>query len=334
MQWQARGVTSCRGVQLNAPTNWGRAAKNEFGVESICERGSISGEVIHISLNFLLLQAFVGLSLGAIYAMMASGLSLIFGLMRVVNFAHGSFYMLGAYTLVYLISLIGNFWVCLIATPIIIGLIGVMIEITGIRPLYGTEEFNPLLLTLGLNYVFVDIVRILFGLGGVGSSIPKGLTGMVNLGFLMFPKYRFFMIVAGAAVLLLVWLFINKTNIGMVVRAGTKDNEMVQMLGINIRLVWTLVFGLGVALAALSGALIAPITGTIPEMGTFMVIEAFVVVVIGGMGSFAGSIVAGVLVGEVIAITNLFYPQAGTVAVFILMAIVLLTTKAGLFGEG
>ncbi len=290
--------------------------------------------MIHISFDYLLLQAFVGLSLGAIYAMMASGLSLIFGLMRVVNFAHGSFYMLGAYTLVYLISLIGNFWVCLIAAPIIIGIIGVLIEITGIRSLYGTEEFNPLLLTLGLNYVFVDVIRILFGLGGIGSSVPKGLTGMVNLGFMMFPKYRFFMIVAGAVVLCLVWLFINKTNIGMVVRAGTKDNEMVQMLGINIRLVWTLVFGFGIALAALSGALIAPITGTIPEMGMFMVIDAFVVVVIGGMGSFAGSIVASVLVGEVIAITNLFYPQAGTVAVFILMAIILLTTKAGLFGEG
>ena len=266
--------------------------------------------------------------------MMASGLSLIFGLMRVVNFAHGSFYMLGAYTLVYLISLISNFWVCLIAAPIIIGIIGIVIEIVGIRPLYGTEEFNPLLLTLGLNYVFVDIIRILFGLGGVGSSIPKELTGMINLGFVIFPKYRFFIIVAGAIVLFLVWLFINKTNIGMVVRAGTKDNEMVQMLGINIRLVWTLVFGLGIGLAALSGALIAPITGTIPEMGMFMVIEAFVVVVIGGMGSFAGSIVASILVGQVIAITNLFYPQAGTVALFILMVIVLLTTKAGLFGEG
>jgi branched-chain amino acid transport system permease protein len=290
--------------------------------------------VIYISADLLLLQAFIGLSLGAIYAMMASGLSLIFGLMRVVNFAHGSFYMLGAYTIVYLISLIGNFWICLIVAPIIIGGIGILIEVTGIRPLYGTEEFNPLLLTLGLNYVFVDIIRILFGLGGIGSSIPQGLTGMVNLGFMMFPKYRFFMIVAGAIVLFLVWLFINKTSIGMVVRAGTKDNEMVQMLGINIRLVWTLVFGLGIALAALSGALIAPITGTIPEMGMFMVIEAFVVVVIGGMGSFAGSIVAGILVGEVIAITNLFYPQAGTVAIFILMAIILLTTKAGLSAEG
>jgi branched-chain amino acid transport system permease protein len=291
-------------------------------------------EVIPISIHALLLQAFIGLSLGSIYVMMASGLSLIFGLMRVVNFAHGSFYMLGAYTLVYLISLIGNFWLCLIVAPILIGILGILIEVGGIRRLYGTEEFNPLLFTLGLNYVFVDIIRILFGLGGIGSSIPKGLTGMVNLGFMMFPKYRFFMILAGAAVVVLIWLFINRTNIGMVVRAGTKDNEMVQMLGINVRLVWTLIFGLGIALAALSGALIAPITGTIPEMGMFMVIEAFVVVVIGGMGSFAGSIVAGILVGEVIAITNLFYPQAGTVAIFILMAIILLTTKAGLFGEG
>ena len=290
--------------------------------------------MIHISIKIFLLQAFIGLSLGSIYAMMASGLSLIFGLMRVVNFAHGSFYMLGAYALVYIMSLIGNFWICLIVAPIIIGIIGILVEISAIRPLYGTEEFNPLLLTLGLNYVFVDLIRILFGLGGIGSSIPAGLNGMVNLGFMMFPKYRFFMIVAGAVVLFLVWLFINKTSIGMVVRAGTKDNEMLQMLGINIRLVWTMVFGLGIALAALSGALIAPITGTIPEMGMFMVVEAFVVVVIGGMGSFAGSIVAGVLVGEVIAMVNLWYPQAGTVAIFILMAIVLLTTKAGLFGEG
>ena len=290
--------------------------------------------MIHISIKIFLLQAFIGLSLGSIYAMMASGLSLIFGLMRVVNFAHGSFYMLGAYALVYIMSLIGNFWICLIVAPIIIGIIGILVEISAIRPLYGTEEFNPLLLTLGLNYVFVDLIRILFGLGGIGSSIPAGLNGMVNLGFMMFPKYRFFMIVAGAVVLFLVWLFINKTSIGMVVRAGTKDNEMLQMLGINIRLVWTMVFGLGIALAALSGALIAPITGTIPEMGMFMVIEAFVVVVIGGMGSFAGSIVAGILVGEVIAMVNLWYPQAGTVAIFILMAIVLLTTKAGLFGEG
>ena len=290
--------------------------------------------MFHITLRIYLLQVFIGLSLGVIYAMMASGLSLIFGLMRVVNFAHGSFYMLGAYTLVYLISLIGNFWICLIVAPIIVGILGILVEVSGIRRLYGTEEFNPLLLTLGLNYVFVDIIRILFGLGGIGSSVPKALDGMVNLGFMMFPRYRLFIIVAGAAVLFLVWLFINRTNLGMVVRAGTKDNEMVQMLGINIRMVWTLVFGLGITMAALSGVLIAPLTGVMPEMGSFMVIEAFVVVVIGGMGSFAGSILAAFLVGQVIAITNLFYPQAGTVAIFVLMVVVLLTRKAGLFGEG
>ncbi|MBW1944863.1 MAG: branched-chain amino acid ABC transporter permease [Deltaproteobacteria bacterium] len=289
--------------------------------------------MILISTDILLLQLFIGLSLGSIYAMMASGLSLIFGLMRVVNFAHGSFYMLGAFTVVYLMSLIGNFWVSLIIAPLFIGGIGVLIEIFGIRRLYGTEEYNPLLLTLGLNYVFVDLIRIIFGLGGVASSIPKGLNGAVDLGFMYFPKYRFFMIVAGAVVLILVWLFINKTSIGMVVRAGTKDNDMVEMLGINIRMVWTMVFGIGIALAALSGALYAPIIGCNPEMGHFMVIEAFVVVVIGGMGSFAGSVVAGILVGEVIAFTSLYYAQAGTVVIFVLMVVILLTTKAGLFGE-
>jgi branched-chain amino acid transport system permease protein len=290
--------------------------------------------VFNITLRVYLLQIFIGLSLGVIYAMMASGLSLIFGLMRVVNFAHGSFYMLGAYTLVYLISFVGNFWICLIVAPIIVGMLGILVEVSGIRRLYGTEEFNPLLLTLGLNYIFVDIIRILFGLGGIGSSIPKALDGMVNLGFMMFPAYRFFIIVIGAVVLFLVWLFINRTNLGMIVRAGTKDNEMVQMLGINIRMVWTLIFGLGITMGALSGVLIAPLTGVMPEMGSFMVIEAFVVVVIGGMGSFAGSILAAILVGQVIAITNLFYPQAGTVAIFVLMVVVLLTRKAGLFGEG
>lgn len=266
--------------------------------------------------------------------MMASGLSLIFGLMRVVNFAHGSFYMIGAYTLVYTLSLFGNFWIALVLVPIIIGVLGIFVEMIGMRRLYGTAEINPMLLTLGLNYVFVDIIRILFGVGGIGSSIPKQLDGRINLGFMMFPKYRFFMIVVGAIVVFLVWFFINKTNIGMVVRAGTKDSEMVQMLGLNIRRVWTMIFGLGIALAALSGALIAPITGTVPEMGLFTVIEAFVVVVIGGMGSFTGSIVAGILVGEVTALTNLFFGQAATVSIFVLMAIILLTTKAGLFGEG
>ena len=210
--------------------------------------------MIPISPRTQLLQLLIGLSLGVLYAMMASGLSLIFGLMRVVNFAHGSFYMLGAFTLVYLTSIIANFWVCLIVTPLFIGILGILIEVSGIRPLYGTEEFNPLLLTLGLNYVFVDLARILFGLGGIGSSVPEGLSGMVNLGFMMFPNYRFFMIFAGGFVLFLVWLFINKTNVGMVVRAGTKDNEMVQMLGINVRRL-ALVFGLGIALAALFGSL-------------------------------------------------------------------------------
>jgi branched-chain amino acid transport system permease protein len=281
----------------------------------------------------VLLQLFIGLSLGSIYVLMASGLSLIFGLMRVVNFAHGSFYMVGAYVLAFVVSLWGSFWIALLLAPIAIGVLGMLVERGALRPLYGTAEINPLILTLGLNYVIVDVIRILFGLGGTPSAVPESFQGMVNLGFMMFPRYRFFMIVVGAVVVVLVWLFINKTNIGMVVRAGTKDGEMVELLGINIRMVWTLIFGLGIALAALSGALVAPISGTTPEMGSFTVIEAFVVVVIGGMGSFLGSIVAGILVGEVIAMTTLWFGQAAQVSVFVLMVLVLLATKAGLFGE-
>ncbi len=283
--------------------------------------------------RMVLLQLFIGLSLGSIYVLMASGLSLIFGLMRTVNFAHGSFYMVGAYVLTFVMGASGHLWIGLIVAPAAIGLLGMLVERYGLRPLYGTAEINPLILTLGLNYVLVDLIRILFGLGGTPSSVPASFQGMVSLGFMLFPKYRLFMIVAGALVVFLVWLFINKTNVGMVIRAGTKDGEMVELLGINIRLVWTLVFGLGIALAALSGALVAPISGTTPEMGSFTVIEAFVVVVIGGMGSFVGSIVAGILVGEVIAMTTLWFGQAAHVSVFLLMVVVLLATRAGLFGE-
>jgi branched-chain amino acid transport system permease protein len=283
--------------------------------------------------RMILLQLFIGLSLGSIYVLMASGLSLIFGLMRTVNFAHGSFYMIGAYVFTYVLAFWGSLWTALIVTPLLVGLVGVLIEMYGLRPLYGTAEINPLILTLGLNYVCLDLVRIVFGLGGTPSAIPPAFEGMVNLGFMLFPRYRFFMIVVGALVVCLVWLFLNRTNIGMVVRAGTKDSEMVELLGTNVRLVWTMMFGLGLGLAALSGALIAPISGTVPEMGSFTVIEAFVVVVIGGMGSFVGSIVAGILVGEVVALTTLWFGQAAHVSIFLLMVVVLLATKAGLFGE-
>ncbi|MEK7743526.1 MAG: branched-chain amino acid ABC transporter permease, partial [Elusimicrobiota bacterium] len=187
--------------------------------------------------RMILLQLFIGLSLGSIYVLMASGLSLIFGLMRVVNFGHGSFYMVGAYMLTFVMGLWGNLWIGLVVAPVAIGLLGMLIERCALRPLYGTAEINPLILTLGLNYVLVDLIRIFFGLGGTPSAVPAAFQGMVNLGFMLFPKYRFFMIIVAAVVVVLVWLFINKTNIGMVVRAGTKDGEMVELLGINIRMV-------------------------------------------------------------------------------------------------
>jgi branched-chain amino acid transport system permease protein len=275
----------------------------------------------------------IGLSLGVIYVLMASGLSIIFGLLRVVNFAHGTFYMLGAYSFFYILSFSGHYWVALILAPVAMGIVGMLVEVITLRPLYGTNEMNPFLLTLGLTYVFVDLIRIAFGVAGEPTSIPEAFAGSVNFGFMIFPKYRLFVIIIGAIVMTLVWLFINKSNIGIVIRAGTRDSEMVQMLGINVRRVWTMVFGVGIALAAMAGALSAPINGINPEMGMFIVIEAFVVVVVGGMGSLTGSIVAGLIVGEIIAITTLYYGQAGHAIVFALMVIILLTTKHGLFGE-
>jgi branched-chain amino acid transport system permease protein len=289
--------------------------------------------VNNITVELIRSQLMIGLSLGIIYVLMASGLSIIFGLLRVVNFAHGTFYMLGAYSFFYMLTLTGHFWIALILSPIVIAVIGMLTEIFTIRPLYGTNEINPLLLTLGLTYVFVDVIRIAFGLAGEPTAIPAGFTGVINFGFMTFPKYRFFIIIVGAIVIGLVWLFINKTNIGMIIRASTKDSEMVQMLGLNVRRVWTMVFGIGIGLAALAGALSAPISGINPEMGTITVIEAFVVVVVGGMGSLAGSVVAGLLVGEIVALTTLYYGQAGHASIFALMVIILLTTKYGLFGE-
>ena len=264
---------------------------------------------------------------------MASGLSLIFGMMRVVNFAHGAFYMIGAYAFTYLMMAGIPFWIALVGGSLIVALMGMLIEMGTLRRLYGTNEINPLLLTLGFGFVIVDGIRLAFGLGGIPTQIPEGFQGMVNLGFMIFPKYRAFIVLASAVLVFSLWLFIYKTNIGIVIRAGTKDNEMVQMLGINVRRVWTLVFSIGIGMAALAGALYAPISGTVPEMGEWRVIEAFVVVVIGGMGSLTGSIVAGLLVGETIALSTFIYGPAGNVSIFIIMIIILLTTKAGLFGE-
>jgi branched-chain amino acid transport system permease protein len=286
-----------------------------------------------ITPSLLMLQLMTGIGLGAVYALLALGLSLIFGMLNVVNFAHGAFFMVGAFMGVYFLALTGNFWFSLVLTPLAVGAIGLLAERFLVRPLYGRGIDYPLLLTFGLSYVMVEAIRIIFGIEGVSTSTPAELRGAVNLGFGHFPLYRLFLIGATAAVVLGLWLFIEKTHYGLIIRAGSRDPEIVRVLGIDIARVWLLVFGIGTAIAGLSGVLAAPTRAVNPEMGISVLAESFVVTVVGGMGSLPGAVVAGLLVGIVYSMTSLFMPELAELSIFVLMAVVLLIRPQGLFGK-
>ncbi len=279
------------------------------------------------------MQAFTGLALGAVYVLLAIGLSLIFGMLTVVNFAHGAFYMLGAYAGLFTLSLGGNFWICLVAVPLLVGGIGLVVERFLIRPLYGRGIDYPLLLTFGLSYIVVELVRIAYGKNGFPFDTPELLQGAVNIGVGYFPLYRLFVIGATAVILAALWVFLEKTSYGLIIRAGALDPQIVQVLGVNVGRVWLLVFGIGTAIAALAGLLAAPLQGVSPEMGGTMLAEAFVVTVVGGMGSLLGAVIAGMLVGIVVSFTSLFAPEMAKVSIFALMAIVLLIRPQGFFGR-
>ena len=281
----------------------------------------------------LLAQVFTGLVLGMIYVLLAIGLSLIFGLMTVVNFAHGSLYMLGAYFGFLLLSQTKNFWVALLLAPVLVGVLGLLMERFLIRRLYGRSPDDPLLLTFGLSLMFVEAVRLIWGKIGLTLDPPTVLGGTVNLGFMAFPAYRLFVIAITALVLVGLWFFLERTNVGLIIRAGSRDPLMVRALGIDLSRIWLLVFGIGTALAGLAGILAGPMRGAYAEMGVTMVIESFVVVVVGGMGSLLGAVVAGLLIGQVVSLTTLFVPKLAEIMVFVVMAAVLLIRPSGLFGE-
>jgi branched-chain amino acid transport system permease protein len=286
-----------------------------------------------ITLSTLAAQLFTGLVLGGILVLLAIGLSLIFGLMTVVNFAHGSFYMLGAYVGFFVLGYTKSFWAALVIGPLVVGVVGLVVERLLIRPLYGRSPDDPLLLTFGLSLVMVEGVKLVVGKVGLTFDPPAGLAGAVDLGFMRFPAYRIFVLAATAVVLVALWLFLERTNIGLIVRAGSRDALMVRALGIDLGRVWFLVFGLGIAMAGLAGILAGPLRGVYAEMGIEIIIEAFVVVVVGGMGSLLGAILAGLLIGEVISLTTFFAPKLAEIVVFMVMAIVLLARPSGLFGE-
>lgn len=283
--------------------------------------------------ELILMQLFSGVALGAILVITALGLSTIFGMLGVVNFAHGALFMVGAYAGLWVASLTGSFWWGLLVAPIMIGLFGMAIEYVLIRPLYGRSIDDPLLLTFGLSYVLVEGVRIVFGSDGIPFPTPSSLTGVVDLGVGVFPIYRIFVVGVVFLVVVLLWLGLEKTKFGLIVRAGARDPTMMKVLGVDISKVWLLVFGLGVGLASLGGVLSGPMRSVNPEMGALVLAEAFVVTVIGGLGSLVGSIIAGLLVGVVISMTALFAPEMATIVMFALMAIVLLIRPQGLFGK-
>ncbi len=286
-----------------------------------------------LSLDLIGLQLFTGLALGAVYVLLAIGLSLIFGMLTVVNFAHGAFYMLGAYVGLWLLTQGANFWVCLLLVPLAVGGIGLAVERVLIRPLYGRGIDYPLLLTFGLSYVIVELVRIAFGKSGYPVDTPELLQGAVDIGVGYFPLYRLFVIGATAVILFGLWLFLERTSFGLIIRAGARDPEIIRVLGVNVRKVWLVVFGLGTGIAGLAGLLAAPMQGVIPEMGGPVLAEAFVVTVVGGMGSLLGAVLAGLLVGIVVSITSLFAPEMAKVSIFALMAVVLMIRPQGFFGR-
>jgi branched-chain amino acid transport system permease protein len=281
----------------------------------------------------LLAQVFTGLVLGMIYVLLAIGLSLIFGLMTVVNFAHGALFMLGAYFGVFLLTYTRSFWVALIVAPLMVGALGLLMERFLIRRLYGRSPDDPLLLTFGLSLILIEGVKVFWGKIGLTLDPPRALAGAVDLGFMAFPAYRLFLIAVTVAVLVGLYFFLGRTNIGLIIRAGSRDPLMVRALGIDLGRIWLVVFGIGTALAGLAGILAGPMRGAYAEMGVTMVIESFVVIVVGGMGSLLGAVVAGLLIGQVVGLTTLFLPKAAEIMVFLVMAVVLLVRPSGLFGE-
>jgi branched-chain amino acid transport system permease protein len=279
-------------------------------------------------------QLLLGVINGSFYALLSLGLAIIFGLLDIVNFAHGALYMTGAFVAWIALSSLGiGYWPALLIAPAVVGLLGVVIERTMLRRLYGLDNVYGLLLTFGLTLVIEGLFHEHYGNSGSPYPVPELLQGGVRLPFMYLPQYRAWVVVVAVAVCLACWLTIERTKLGSYLRAGTENPRLVQAFGINVPLMRTLTYGFGAALAAFAGVMAAPIYQVTPGMGSNLVIIVFAVVVIGGMGSILGSIVTGLGIGIVEGLTRYFYPAASSVVVFFVMAIVLLIRPAGLFGR-
>ncbi|TCT08474.1 branched-chain amino acid ABC transporter permease [Paralcaligenes ureilyticus] len=291
-------------------------------------------EIFGMPIQALMGQLLLGLVNGSFYAVLSLGLAVIFGLLNVINFAHGAFYMLGAFVAWMGLQYFGlNYWVMLILSPVVVGLFGIITERLLLKHLYKLDPLYGLLLTFGLVLLIEGLFRSLYGVSGQPYNTPDILQGAVNLGFMYLPIYRGWVVVASVIVCLATWFMIEKTRLGALLRAGTENPKLVEAFGVNVPLMITLTFGFGVGLAGFAGVLAAPILQVSPLMGSNLIIVVFAVVVIGGMGSILGSIVTGLGLGVIEGFTKVFWPQASNTVVFIIMVIVLLLRPAGLFGK-
>ncbi|PZP55508.1 MAG: branched-chain amino acid ABC transporter permease [Azospira oryzae] len=291
-------------------------------------------EIFGVPLQALMAQLLIGLINGSFYAILSLGLAIIFGMLNIINFAHGAQYMMGAFCAWIGLTYLGiNYWWALLLSPLVVGLTGIIIERAMLQWLYKLDHLYGLLFTFGLALIIEGLFRYQFGISGERYPVPELLAGGMDLGFMFLPNYRAWVVVASLVVCLATWYFIERTKLGAYLRAGTENPKLLQAFGVNVPLMITLTYGFGVALAAFAGVLAAPIFNVNPVMGSNLIIVVFAVVVIGGMGSILGSIVTGLGLGLIEGLTKVYYPEASAVVVFVIMAIVLLTRPAGLFGK-
>jgi branched-chain amino acid transport system permease protein len=291
-------------------------------------------EIFGIPSGALFGQLLIGLINGSFYALLSLGLAVIFGMLNIINFAHGAQYMMGAFAAFFLLQYFGiNYWLALVIAPIAVGAFGVVVERLFLQWLYKLDHLYGLLLTFGLALIIEGLFRNYFGSSGLPYQVPEALRGGQNLGFMFLPNYRAWVVVFSLVVCLATWFVIERTKLGSYLRAATENPTLVRAFGINVPRMITLTYGFGVALAALAGVMAAPIYSVSPQMGAHLIIVVFAVVVIGGMGSILGAIVTGFGLGVIEGLTKVFFPEASNTVIFIIMAIVLLVRPAGLFGR-
>nr|WP_298250808.1 branched-chain amino acid ABC transporter permease [uncultured Halomonas sp.] len=279
-------------------------------------------------------QLMLGLINGAFYALLSLGLAVIFGLLKIINFAHGAMYMLGAFAALLGLQYLGlNYWAALLVVPLVVGGLGMLIERFILRRIAHLDHLYGLLLTFGLALIFEGSLTNFFGVSGSSYPTPEALQGGVNLGFMFLPIYRGWVLIAALAVCLVTWFIIERTRLGAYLRAGTENPALMQAFGVNVPQLITLTYGFGVALAAFAGVLAAPLYPVSPTMGSSLLIVVFAVVVIGGMGSIIGAVITGLVMGLIEGLTKVYYPEAANTVIFVVMVVVLMLRPAGLFGK-